>query len=135
MAKRAGSASERVFHPDGGMRVMYRMSRQEAESLADRGAVDREYDKISGRQLGYRVAGGARDKVDGELRSVFMAAAIDLAQMERNAECGRRFSLRRMEHAAAAVPEESLAARVQAKIFVYPHVGPERGAILTAWPL
>ena len=135
MGKRAKSSAVPVFHADGGFQVVYLLSRAEAEPLVVRGALDCEYNKITGRQIGYRLAGGTRDKVDGELRSVLLSSAIDAGQMECNAEPAWPFSVKRIDRAAIAVPEESVLARVQAKIFVYPRVGPERGAILAAWPL
>lgn len=134
MGKLARSKPCKVFHADGGFKVVYLLSRDQAERLVDRGALHCEYNKITGRQIGYRLEGGARDKVDAELRSVTVAALMDERQMETHAFFGSQFSDRAIERAEYAVPEESKTARVEAKVRVFAVIGSVRGDILRVWP-
>ena len=114
------------------MRVVDRMSREQAEFFVARGTLDPEFDRVTGQQIGYRIAGGARDPLDSDLSSVHLAIEMDLAQMEMNLEAkyARGSLLGRIYRAAEAIPEKSIVERVEAKVYVYKHVGPERGAIL-----
>ena len=127
----------KLFPQYGGFRVVRCYSHEYAEQMCARELWDPEFDSVSGELLGYRIAGGARAKVDTDLRTRRTDTGISPCEMQLNVEHSQTYGLResaRLERLKAGLDAEDDAERVQAKVRVYRDVTPERGSILKAWP-
>jgi hypothetical protein len=132
--------SIKVFPADGGFRVLWFVTIEHAEQKEQLGIWRPEYDSVTGCFLGMRIVGGVERKVDADLRSTPMPAALTRAEMETVAGCrgrshtiGRREQQRLEEIARGCSPEDRIE-RTLAKFRVYDKVGAAKGDILKAWP-
>lgn len=119
-----------------GWRVIRTISFEKGERGIEQGKFRRVNDEITGKHLGYQFISSAEQHGDKDLPSLPSAATISQREMQINAgEIGRSRTagLREQDRELLRVPEDRVE-RVQAKIRVYLQVGPEKGAILLAWP-
>ncbi len=133
--ERGMAKSVLVFAAGAGSQVIRRVELAQAEHMEAAGAWRREYDTLSGRLLGFRLISVEARKVDSDIRTRPSTAGITKSEMERNALARRRplgalgRSMPGRENRA-----ESVVARTQAKVIVYPLVGAAAGDILRVWP-
>jgi hypothetical protein len=130
----------KVFHAEGGFRVMTRVSLMHAELCERMGAWRREYDTGTGDLLGFRVIGPEARKGDVEIRSVQTTATISKAEIEMNIGMAGRSKtyglceMDRLERLKAGELPEDRIERTIAKVRVWPMVGAAKGDVVRAWP-
>lgn len=134
--KIALSKQVKIFHPDGGLRPIQRVSLAEAEMLEKLGSVTPVFDSQAG-LLGFRACGGMLEKMDSDLKSIRLAAMMTEPQMEMNVGRSQTRGLReagRLQLIKDGKPPEDAIERVQAKIRVWGRIGSSKGDILRVWP-
>jgi hypothetical protein len=127
----------KIFPAGGGYAVIRRVSRQQAEAMEAREVCRRDYDKVTGELLGFRVIGIEHRKMDSELPRTPTVPEITVVEMEMNLMRSRTYRLSEEQRLRlikdGKMPEDAIE-RAQAKIRVYPFVGQAKGDILNVWP-